>query len=113
MPYTRTSHWHASTLQENQPKKWKPICPVRQVIKEANCIILGSPARQGGMCAEMRLFLDSWAQFQTMQGDAGYGLLKVRLGQRQYINISTVEFWWNPGVLPMFLALCKVLFAAV
>lgn len=47
-----------------------------QAILEADAIILGAPGRQGGMCGEMRLFLDSWAGHQTQQ-QTGFGALKV------------------------------------
>ena len=36
----------------------------------------GAPGRQGGMCGEMRLFLDTWAKHQTEQ-KLGFGALKV------------------------------------
>jgi len=47
-----------------------------QAILEADAIILGAPGRQGGMCGEMRLFLDTWAVHQTEQ-KIGFGALKV------------------------------------
>lgn len=49
---------------------------VVQVILEADAIILGAPGRQGGMCGEMRLFLDTWAPHQAQQ-QIGFGALKV------------------------------------
>lgn len=36
-----------------------------QIIQEADCIIIGAPGRQGGLCAEARFLLDSLANFQT------------------------------------------------
>ena len=50
--------------------------PSLQAILEADAIILGAPGRQGGMCGEMRLFLDTWAVHQTEQ-KVGFGALKV------------------------------------
>lgn len=50
-----------------------------QAILEADAIILGAPGRQGGMCGEMRLFLDSWAKHQAAQ-QIGYGALKGKVG---------------------------------
>ena len=46
--------------------------PVVQQLSSA-----GAPGRQGGMCGEMRLFLDTWAKHQTQQ-KIGFGALKVR-----------------------------------
>ena len=51
---------------------------VLQAILEADAIIAGAPGRQGGMCGEMRLFLDTWAKHQTEQ-KVGFGALKVCL----------------------------------
>ncbi|KAK9818362.1 hypothetical protein WJX72_011333 [[Myrmecia] bisecta] len=55
-----------------------------QVVREADAIIIGAPGRQGGMCGEMRLFLDGWAQFQLegrTSGKAGInGGLKGKVG---------------------------------
>ena len=48
-----------------------------QAVLDADAIILGAPGRQGGMCGEMRLFLDTWASHQTQQ-QMGFGALKVR-----------------------------------
>lgn len=50
-----------------------------QAILEADAIILGAPGRQGGMCGEMRLFLDTWAVHQTEQ-KIGFGALKGKVG---------------------------------
>jgi hypothetical protein len=41
----------------------RPITPA--ALAGADVIILGAPARQGGLCGEMRLFLDSLAPFQA------------------------------------------------
>ncbi len=49
-----------------------------QDIKEADAIILGAPGRQGGMCGEMRLFLDSLAPLQVEKKGNAAGALKVR-----------------------------------
>jgi len=40
--------------------------------------VLGAPGRQGGMCGEMRLFLDSLAHLQVAGAGAGIGMLKAR-----------------------------------
>lgn len=48
-----------------------------QDIKEADAIILGAPGRQGGMCGEMRLFLDSLAPLQVEKNRNSAGALKV------------------------------------
>ncbi|KAL3148533.1 hypothetical protein ABBQ38_013970 [Trebouxia sp. C0009 RCD-2024] len=50
-----------------------------QAILEADAIIAGAPGRQGGMCGEMRLFLDTWAKHQTEQ-KVGFGALKGKVG---------------------------------
>jgi multimeric flavodoxin WrbA len=53
-----------------------------QVVREADAIILGAPGRQGGMCGEMRLFLDALAPLQVERSLASKasspGALKVR-----------------------------------
>ena len=49
-----------------------------QDIREADAVILGAPGRQGGMCGEMRLFLDSLAPLQVERKGGGFGALKVR-----------------------------------
>mmetsp|Transcript_64137 Transcript_64137/g.202917 ORF Transcript_64137/g.202917 Transcript_64137/m.202917 type:complete len:222 (+) Transcript_64137:272-937(+) len=55
-----------------------------QDLLEADAIIIGAPGRQGGMCAEVRFFLDQLADFQTTPnpGSSGqsYGLLKGKVG---------------------------------
>lgn len=42
-------------------------------------MILGAPGRQGGMCGEMRMFLDSLAPLQIERKGSSYGALKVTL----------------------------------
>lgn len=39
-----------------------------QNVLEADAIILGAPGRQGGMCGEMRMFLDTLAELQEGKG---------------------------------------------
>ena len=48
-----------------------------QDIREADAVILGAPGRQGGMCGEMRMFLDSLAPLQVERKRGGFGALKV------------------------------------
>ena len=48
-----------------------------QDIREADAVIFGAPGRQGGMCGEMRLFLDSLALLQVERKGGGFGALKV------------------------------------
>jgi multimeric flavodoxin WrbA len=48
-----------------------------QDIRDADAIILGAPGRQGGMCGEMRLFLDSLAPLQVELRGSAQGALKV------------------------------------
>eukprot|EP00959_Pyramimonas_sp_CCMP1952_P411077 8614375-Pyramimonas_sp.AAC.1 len=43
------------------------------VVQDSDCLIIGAHGQHGGICAEVRHFLESWAEFQT----AGC-LLKVR-----------------------------------
>lgn len=65
-----------------------------QAILEADAIIAGAPGRQGGMCGEMRLFLDTWAKHQTEQ-KVGFGALKVCIHQTS-VQCSFVH---TPGVI--------------
>lgn len=39
-----------------------------QDVLEADALILGAPGRQGGMCGEMRMFLDTLAKLQHAKG---------------------------------------------
>lgn len=39
-----------------------------QDVIEADALVLGAPGRQGGMCGEMRMFLDSLADLQHAKG---------------------------------------------
>lgn len=39
-----------------------------QDVLEADALILGAPGRQGGMCGEMRMFLDTLAELQHAKG---------------------------------------------
>ena len=48
-----------------------------QVVRDADAIILGAPGRQGGMCGEMRLFLDSLAPLQVERKGNAAGAMKV------------------------------------
>ena len=41
---------------------------VLQDVLDADALILGAPGRQGGMCGEMRMFLDSLAELQSARG---------------------------------------------
>ena len=50
-----------------------------QVVRDADAIILGAPGRQGGMCGEMRLFLDSLAPLQVERKGNAAGAMKVAL----------------------------------
>lgn len=47
-----------------------PIVSKQDVI-EADALILGAPGRQGGMCGEMRMFLDTLADLQHAKGLKG------------------------------------------
>ena len=48
-----------------------------QDIRDADAVILGAPGRQGGMCGEMRMFLDSLAPLQVEAKGGTSGALKV------------------------------------
>lgn len=48
-----------------------------QDLRDADAIILGAPGRQGGMCGEMRLFLDALAPLQVEKKGNSAGALKV------------------------------------
>ena len=48
-----------------------------QDVLAADALILGAPGRQGGMCGEMRLFLDSLAHCQLQRNGSAVGALKV------------------------------------
>lgn len=61
-----------------------------QDIREADAIILGAPGRQGGMCGEMRLFLDSLAPLQVEKKGHAAGALKVHLSDQK--DRSATEF---------------------
>lgn len=50
---------------------------VLQDIRDADAVILGAPGRQGGMCGEMRMFLDSLAPLQVERKGNSFGALKV------------------------------------
>ena len=39
-----------------------------QDVLEADALVLGAPGRQGGMCGEMRMFLDTLADLQHAKG---------------------------------------------
>lgn len=45
-----------------------------------DCILIGAPGRQGGICAECRYFLDALADFQSANNGSSYGLLKGKVG---------------------------------
>ena len=49
-----------------------------QDLVQADAVVLGAPGRQGGMCGEMRLFLDSLAHLQVAGKGSSIGLLKAR-----------------------------------
>ena len=53
-----------------------------QDIREADAVILGAPGRQGGMCGEMRMFLDNLAPLQVERKGGGFGALKVMSAHR-------------------------------
>ncbi len=55
----------------------KACTSVAQDIREADAVIFGAPGRQGGMCGEMRMFLDSLAPLQVERKGGGFGALKV------------------------------------
>ena len=46
-----------------QQNPFEAFFRLSQDLLEADAIILGAPGRQGGMCGEMRLFLDTLAEF--------------------------------------------------
>ena len=48
-----------------------------QDVRNADVLILGAPGRQGGMCGEMRMFLDSLAPLQVERKGNSCGVLKV------------------------------------
>ena len=56
----------------------RPAGRARQDLLAADAIVLGAPGRQGGMCGEMRLFLDSLAHLQVAGAGPSIGKLKVR-----------------------------------
>ena len=41
--------------------------PLQDVLN-ADALVLGAPGRQGGMCGEMRMFLDTLAELQHKKG---------------------------------------------
>lgn len=49
-----------------------------QVLLAADCIIIGAPGRQGGFAGEVRLFLDSMAEFQNVLSEGSTSQLMVR-----------------------------------
>ena len=55
----------------------RPAGCARQDLLAADAIVLGAPGRQGGMCGEMRLFLDSLAHLQVAGTGPSIGKLKV------------------------------------
>lgn len=70
-------------VRGDDPEKFAPAvlaAPIvtRQVLLDADCIIIGGPGRQGGFAGEVRLFLDSMAEFQKARAEGGYSLLMVR-----------------------------------
>ncbi|KAK9842498.1 hypothetical protein WJX81_003063 [Elliptochloris bilobata] len=51
-----------------------------QDLLQADAVVLGAPGRQGGMCGEMRLFLDSLAHLQVAGKGPSIGMLKGKVG---------------------------------
>ncbi len=76
-----------------------------QAILEADAIILGAPGRQGGMCGEMRLFLDTWAVHQTEQ-KIGFGALKVIIFAIHDTQMHLCHHYVNHHVGMLQLILC-------
>lgn len=72
-----------------------PIASVATV-EAADVIILGAPARQGGVCAEMRAFLDAWGPLQSasdgprLRGKVGAAFTSVGGGARGPGGAETV-----------------------
>ncbi len=64
-----------------------PDAPVAQDIREADAVIFGAPGRQGGMCGEMRMFLDSLAPLQVERKGGGFGALKVISAHLAFLNV--------------------------
>ena len=62
----------AGSMSEEQ--EWRPRV---QDVRDADVLILGAPGRQGGMCGEMRMFLDSLAPLQVERKGNSCGVLKV------------------------------------
>lgn len=64
-----------------------PVASVATV-EGADVVILGAPARQGGVCAEMRAFLDAWGPLQSapdgprLRGKVGAAFTSVGGGAR-------------------------------
>lgn len=79
----RAVHAHAADMRCCMGlTEWRR-CGCQQDLLLADAIVLGAPGRQGGMCGEMRLFLDSLAHLQIAGKGSSSGLLKAcaRLGQ--------------------------------
>lgn len=72
-----------------------PVAGVATV-EGADVIILGAPARQGGVCAEMRAFLDAWGPLQSaadgprLRGKVGAAFTSVGGGARGPGGAETV-----------------------
>ena len=71
----------------------RPAGCARQDLLAADAIVLGAPGRQGGMCGEMRLFLDSLAHLQVAGAGPSIGKLKVRAtqGRRVLQRVAAVS----------------------
>ena len=65
-------------------------------VEGADVIIMGAPARQGGVCAEMRAFLDAWGPLQSaadgprLRGKVGAAFTSVGGGARGPGGAETV-----------------------
>lgn len=53
--------WDMACIYTTDPPS---IIRVVQDVIEADALVLGAPGRQGGMCGEMRMFLDTLADLQ-------------------------------------------------
>jgi len=80
------------------------------IVQEADCIIIGGPGKQGGMCAECKYFLDSLAEFQTagclLKGKVGGAFTSVGgvghgYGGHEAILQSYHAFFMQHGMIPI------------
>ena len=83
LPFPAGKHTNSMSAEcrgdlEKIPPMKRTLMRARQDLLVADAIILGAPGRQGGMCGEMRLFLDSLAHLQVAGMGPSIGKLKAR-----------------------------------